>query len=114
MKKIWIQISCIAIFLHVCPLNAQSAFKDIWNRDFRGGISEKLFSIDIDKNGIKEILIIHDATDKKMSVIEWQKGKFKEKFSIYEPENSLRLKYYDFNDYYWLKSSALSKNNFIL
>lgn len=101
MKKRLIQIFCIVfILLYFNPTIVHGSFKEIWKRNFESRIN-KLFSVDMNKNGIKEILILSGG--KKLKLIEWDKNTFVIKWRPPEFKAGVDFEYYDFSESLWIK-----------
>ncbi len=108
MKKYWIQVFWIVVLLYFSPVIAYGSIKELWKGDFGDEIRE-IFAIDINNNSIKEILLIHNEANKKLSIMERDKDSFKKRFQFHEPKYTLHFRYYDFNNLLLVEKFSLNE-----
>ncbi len=99
MKKHLIQIFCIILLLYYSSTIAYASFKELWKGNFDYKI-EKLLSIDLNKNGINEILI---GRYKNLNLLEWNKDTFINRWQSPEFKRAVDFEYYEFNNFLLVK-----------
>ncbi len=97
MKIKLIQYFCIVLLVYCnCSIAAYAAsFEEIWKGKAEHAIS-KLLSIDLNKDGINEILFL--SGDKRLKIIEWDKKIFVNKWQSPEFKKGCDLLYFDFQN----------------
>lgn len=100
MKKRLIQFFCIVFLLCGSPPFIYGAFKEIWKGKFDNRI-EKLLTIDLNKNGTKEILILSGY--KKLRLFQWDRKTFVKRWEAPNLKDGIDFEYYNFNNFLLVK-----------
>ena len=95
--KVRLIIQSLFVFLLLCcyPIVTNASFKEIWKEKVKHPIS-KLLSVDLNKNGINEILLL--SGEKKIQIIEWDKDTFVIRLQQSEFKAGADFEYYDFSE----------------
>lgn len=91
------QIFCIIFLLSSSPAFVYGSFNELWKINLRDEI-QSLLAMDINNNGIKEIIFMQNNSRRDLDIIEWDNKTFSSKWKIHERERSLSLHYYEFNN----------------
>ncbi len=100
MKNRLIQIFCIILLFSFNPNIVYGSFKEIWKGNFNKKI-EKLFVRDLNKNGVKEILILCEY--KNLKLLEWKKNAFIVRWQSPEFVRAVDFEYFEFNNFLFIK-----------
>jgi hypothetical protein len=80
-------------------VDAYSSFKELWKGNFNSKI-EKLLAMDINKNGINEILV---GRYKNLNLLEWKKDTFIDRWQSPEFQRAVDFEYYEYNNFLLVK-----------
>ena len=94
-------VSLIICFNCSNILMADDSFKKLWKAKSENKI-EKIFAIYLDKNKIKEILVLSKCKElgrcEKLELYSWERGTFVKRWQSSKVQEGVDIKYYDFNN----------------